>query len=60
MEDKPVDDLMGLVKQIVPFHVKVIVSFRCMVSWKQYIEEFILLQHNAEPEAVDLLMEVRI
>eukprot|EP00250_Pteridium_aquilinum_P033849 c6479_g1_i1 orf=630-3299(-) len=36
MEDKPVDDLMELVKQIVPFHVK----------------------HNAEPEAVDLLMEV--
>ncbi|KAH7285152.1 hypothetical protein KP509_33G015600 [Ceratopteris richardii] len=36
MEDKPFDDLMDLVKQIVPFHVK----------------------HNAEPEAVDLLMEV--
>ncbi|KAL2629531.1 hypothetical protein R1flu_014217 [Riccia fluitans] len=34
--EKPVDDLMDLVKQIVPFHVK----------------------HNAEPEAVDLLMEV--
>lgn len=36
MEDKLVDDLMELVKQIIPFHVK----------------------HNAEPEAVDLLMEV--
>ncbi|KAL3695426.1 hypothetical protein R1sor_009502 [Riccia sorocarpa] len=35
-QEKPVDDLMDLVKQIVPFHVK----------------------HNAEPEAVDLLMEV--
>ncbi|CAI5978757.1 unnamed protein product [Closterium sp. NIES-64] len=35
-DDKPVDDLMGLVQQIVPFHV----------------------EHNAEPEAVDLLMEV--
>jgi 26S proteasome regulatory subunit N1 len=34
--EEPVDDLMDLVKQIVPFHVK----------------------HNAEPEAVDLLMEV--
>ncbi|KAJ7533199.1 hypothetical protein O6H91_13G037300 [Diphasiastrum complanatum] len=36
LEGNPVDDLMELVKQIVPFHVK----------------------HNAEPEAVDLLMEV--
>ncbi|CAM6095742.1 unnamed protein product [Calypogeia fissa] len=36
LEDASVDDLMDLVKQIVPFHVK----------------------HNAEPEAVDLLMEV--
>ncbi|KAH8965711.1 hypothetical protein BDL97_04G130400 [Sphagnum fallax] len=36
IEEQPVDDLMDLVKQIVPFHVK----------------------HNAEPEAVDLLMEV--
>jgi 26S proteasome regulatory subunit N1 len=35
-DEQPVDDLMDLVKQIVPFHVK----------------------HNAEPEAVDLLMEV--
>jgi 26S proteasome regulatory subunit N1 len=35
-EEKPVEDLMGLVRQIIPFHV----------------------QHNAEPEAVDLLMEV--
>lgn len=35
-DDASVDDLMDLVKQIVPFHVK----------------------HNAEPEAVDLLMEV--
>jgi hypothetical protein len=60
MEDKPVDDLMGLVKQIVPFHVKVIVSFHRLVSWKRYIEEFVVLQHNAEPEAVDLLMEVHI
>ncbi|BBN10869.1 26S proteasome regulatory subunit N1 [Marchantia polymorpha subsp. ruderalis] len=34
--EKSVEDLMDLVKQIVPFHVK----------------------HNAEPEAVDLLMEV--
>jgi hypothetical protein len=37
IEEQPVDDLMDLVKQIVPFHVK----------------------HNAEPEAVDLLMEVQ-
>ncbi|GFP86441.1 26S proteasome non-ATPase regulatory subunit 2 homolog a [Phtheirospermum japonicum] len=35
-EEGPIDDLMGLVKQIVSFHMK----------------------HNAEPEAVDLLMEV--
>eukprot|EP00475_Leptophrys_vorax_P045448 TRINITY_DN9421_c0_g1_i3.p1 TRINITY_DN9421_c0_g1~~TRINITY_DN9421_c0_g1_i3.p1 ORF type:complete len:861 (+),score=124.07 TRINITY_DN9421_c0_g1_i3:114-2585(+) len=35
-DDKPTDDLMALVQQIVPFHV----------------------EHNAEPEAVDLLMEV--
>ncbi|BBN10868.1 26S proteasome regulatory subunit N1 [Marchantia polymorpha subsp. ruderalis] len=36
VNEKSVEDLMDLVKQIVPFHVK----------------------HNAEPEAVDLLMEV--
>uniref|UniRef100_A0A7N0UKP4 26S proteasome non-ATPase regulatory subunit 2 homolog n=1 Tax=Kalanchoe fedtschenkoi TaxID=63787 RepID=A0A7N0UKP4_KALFE len=35
-EEAPIDDLMGLVQQIVAFHMK----------------------HNAEPEAVDLLMEV--
>ncbi|KAM0935489.1 putative armadillo-like helical, 26S proteasome non-ATPase regulatory subunit RPN1 [Dioscorea sansibarensis] len=35
-EDKPIDNLMELVQQIVAFHMK----------------------HNAEPEAVDLLMEV--
>lgn len=36
LQTEPVDDLLDLVKQIVPFHIK----------------------HNAEPEAVDLLMEV--
>ncbi|CAM8888009.1 unnamed protein product [Rhodiola kirilowii] len=35
-EEAPIDDLMGLVQQMVAFHMK----------------------HNAEPEAVDLLMEV--
>eukprot|EP00897_Mesotaenium_endlicherianum_P000523 jgi/Mesen1/10471/ME000083S09976 len=36
LDEGPVDDIMGLIKQIIPFHI----------------------QHNAEPEAVDLLMEV--
>lgn len=36
--DKPTDDLLALVHQIVPFH----------------------MAHNAEPEAVDLLLEVRV
>ena len=72
-EDAPIDDLMDLVQQIVAFHMKVWLTemfYRttwqcCGISFSGSCKSFLLLtyslfvfQHNAEPEAVDLLMEV--
>jgi len=37
--EEPVDDLMDLVKQIVPFHVKVTI-FVFQLSWTHYVIDF--------------------